>query len=74
MRSLLPDNAEKYWLAAGLVAEMRQGRENRYRLVPESLAPIRDWIAHYGRAFPRFSNLKRRYDPQGILTPGPGIF
>jgi cytokinin dehydrogenase len=33
-----------------------------------------DWIAHYGRAFPRFSNLKRRYDPERILTPGPGIF
>jgi FAD/FMN-containing dehydrogenase len=33
-----------------------------------------DWIAHYGRAFPRFANLKRRYDPQAILTPGPDIF
>jgi len=33
-----------------------------------------DWIAHYGRHFPRFSSLKRRYDPEGILTPGPGIF
>ena len=36
-------------LAAGLVAEGRHGRENRYRLVPERLAPIRDWIAHYER-------------------------
>lgn len=36
-------------LAAGLVAESRQGRENRYRLVPESLAPVRDWIRHYER-------------------------
>lgn len=34
-------------LSAGLVAEARHGRENRYRLVPEKLAPIRDWIAHY---------------------------
>ena len=36
-------------LAAGLVAEHRQGRENRYRLVPENLAPVRDWIRHYER-------------------------
>lgn len=36
-------------LAAGLVAEARQGRENLYRLVPERLAPVRDWIRHYER-------------------------
>lgn len=36
-------------LAAGLVAEARHGRENRYRLVPERLAPVRDWISHYER-------------------------
>jgi DNA-binding transcriptional ArsR family regulator len=36
-------------LAAGLVAEERHGRENRYRLVPEQLAPVRDWIRHYER-------------------------
>ncbi len=34
-------------LAAGLVTEQRHGRERRYRLVPESLAPVREWIAHY---------------------------
>jgi len=34
-------------LDAGLVTERRQGRERRYRLVPERLSPVRDWIAHY---------------------------
>ena len=34
-------------LDAGLVAERRQGRERRYRLVAERLAPVRDWIATY---------------------------
>jgi len=29
------------------VTERRQGRERRYRLVPERLSPVRDWIAHY---------------------------
>jgi DNA-binding transcriptional ArsR family regulator len=36
-------------LDAGLVAEERHGRERRYRLVPERLSPVRDWIAHYER-------------------------
>jgi DNA-binding transcriptional ArsR family regulator len=36
-------------LDAGLVSEQRHGRERRYRLVPERLAPVRDWIAHYER-------------------------
>ena len=36
-------------LDAGLVTERKQGRERRYRLVPEKLAPVRDWIAHYER-------------------------
>ena len=36
-------------LDAGLVTEQRHGRERRYRLVPERLAPVRDWIASYDR-------------------------
>jgi cytokinin dehydrogenase len=33
-----------------------------------------DWRAHYGPMWPRFLSWKRRYDPSGVLTPGPGIF
>ncbi|WP_035604823.1 metalloregulator ArsR/SmtB family transcription factor [Haloferula sp. BvORR071] len=36
-------------LDAGLVTEQRHGRERRYRLVPERLSPVREWIAHYER-------------------------
>jgi DNA-binding transcriptional ArsR family regulator len=36
-------------LDAGLVTEQRHGRERHYRLVPERLSPVRDWIAHYER-------------------------
>ena len=36
-------------LNAGLVSEQRHGREHHYRLVPERLGPVRDWIAHYER-------------------------
>ncbi|MBX9627858.1 MAG: metalloregulator ArsR/SmtB family transcription factor [Gemmataceae bacterium] len=36
-------------LDAGLVAERRHGRERRYRLVPERLGEVRDWVARYER-------------------------
>lgn len=36
-------------LHAGLVTERRSGRERRYRLVPDRLVVVRDWIAHYER-------------------------
>jgi FAD/FMN-containing dehydrogenase len=34
----------------------------------------RDWLDQYGDEWPRFVALKERFDPDGILTPGPGIF
>lgn len=40
-------------LDAGLVAEHRHGRERRYRLVPERLAGVHDWLAHYERFWQR---------------------
>jgi len=36
-------------LDAGLVTEQRHGRERRYRLVPEQLGPVRDWLSNYER-------------------------
>jgi DNA-binding transcriptional ArsR family regulator len=36
-------------LDAGLVSERRHGRERRYHLMPERLAPVRDWLALYER-------------------------
>lgn len=36
-------------LGAGLVTEQRHGRERRYRLAPERLGPVRDWLSHYER-------------------------
>jgi DNA-binding transcriptional ArsR family regulator len=36
-------------LDAGLVTEGRHGRERRYRLSPDPLIVVRDWIAHYER-------------------------
>ena len=34
--------------AGRLVAERREGRNNFYRAEPEGLAPLVDWLDHYG--------------------------
>jgi DNA-binding transcriptional ArsR family regulator len=45
---------------AGLVTEQRHGRERRYRLAPERLSPVRDWISHYERFWDdRFDRLRK---------------
>ncbi|GAA5049830.1 FAD-binding protein [Streptomyces similanensis] len=33
-----------------------------------------DWRAHYGDQWETFRDAKKRYDPDSVLTPGPGIF
>jgi DNA-binding transcriptional ArsR family regulator len=49
MSRLAVSQHRRILLDAGLVTEERHGRERRYRLVPERLGPIRDWIAHNER-------------------------
>ena len=50
-------------LDAGLVTEQRHGRERRYRLAPERLGPVRDWLAHYERFWDdNFDRLKRHLE------------
>ena len=34
--------------AAGLVTERREGRNSLYRAEPDGLAPLVDWLDHYG--------------------------
>lgn len=44
---------------AGLVAERPQGRNVYYRVQPEGLAPLVDWISHYDVFWrERFANLR----------------
>jgi DNA-binding transcriptional ArsR family regulator len=52
-------------LPAGLVTEQRHGRERRYRLVPERLGPVREWIAHYERFWDDRSSVFRSSYPKG---------
>ena len=44
---------------AGLVAERPEGRNVFYRAQPEGLAPLADWMSHYGVFWrERFANLR----------------
>ena len=44
---------------AGLVAERPEGRNVYYRAAPEGLAPLVDWMSHYGVFWrERFANLR----------------
>lgn len=45
---------------AGLVAERRDGRHVLYRIVPNGLAPLIDWLGHYQVFWrERFDNLEQ---------------
>ena len=52
---------------AKLVRHRRAGRETHYRAQPESLAPVVDWLEHYGAfwrdRFDRLEDLLKRMDP-----------
>ncbi|MCK8677556.1 FAD-binding protein [Streptomyces lichenis] len=69
----------------GYVAEMLARNERLYArtrdeyggtLYPIGSVPMtaRDWRAHFGDVWPKLRAAKRRYDPDGVLTPGQGVF
>lgn len=47
--------------------------EFRRRLLPPQMTR-HDWQKHYQPAWGRVVSAKEDYDPDGILTPGQGIF
>jgi DNA-binding transcriptional ArsR family regulator len=51
---------------AGLVRARRHGRETHYSAEPEGLAPLIDWMGHYGafwrERFDRLETLLKRMD------------
>jgi DNA-binding transcriptional ArsR family regulator len=52
---------------ARLVRHRRQGRETHYSAQPRALAPLVDWMSHYGafwqNKFGRLEDLLKRMDP-----------
>jgi DNA-binding transcriptional ArsR family regulator len=62
----------KVLLDSGLVSEQRHGRERRYRLAPDGLRTVRDWIAHYERFWDdRFERLRHHLDKQDLDPANP---
>jgi DNA-binding transcriptional ArsR family regulator len=53
--------------SAGLVAERPEGRNVYYRAEPSGLAPLVDWMSHYGvfwrDRFANLRNLMKEIDP-----------
>ena len=44
---------------------------------PQATASVfdrNDWVHHFGEVWPELVRRKRLYDPDTVLTPGPGIF
>lgn len=71
--------------AGGEFAERMLRRNRRFYERARDLGGVRypigsvpftpdDWRDHYGDRWPHLVALKQRYDPDGILTPGPGVF
>jgi DNA-binding transcriptional ArsR family regulator len=52
---------------AGLVRDRREGRQTHYSARPRALAPLIDWMGHYGAfwrdRFDRLETLLKRMDP-----------
>ena len=51
---------------AGLVSERRDGRHIHYRIAPQALAPLIDWLGHYQSFWrERFENLEKLLKESG---------
>lgn len=46
---------------AGLVQERKSGRETRFRLTPEPLLELKEWLAYYERFWENKLSALRRY-------------
>jgi FAD/FMN-containing dehydrogenase len=67
--------------AAKAMTASNRGLYERNRLRGGTLYPIGavpltpdDWKQHFGPRWEALSAAKARFDPHGVLTPGPGIF
>jgi FAD/FMN-containing dehydrogenase len=53
-----------------------RAREMGGKHYPIGAIPLKqeDWQKHFGPCWEQFERAKRRFDPDGVLAPGPGIF
>jgi len=57
----------------GVYEALRDMGGKRYAATAVPFSPA-DWRDHFGATWPLFAWAKKRFDPKGILTPGPRIF
>jgi cytokinin dehydrogenase len=76
LRTAPPDPAVVGAMLASNRALFEQARDAGGTQYPIGAVPFTraDWVEHFGDQWPRLVAAKRRYDPNGILTPGQGIF
>lgn len=62
---------------AGLVKEQKVGRETRYRLHPEPLMELKDWLSYYERFWDNKMLALKHFveadDPEELLPKGPRL-
>lgn len=60
-------------LEAGLVDQRREGRARIYRIAPDRLKPVRDWVARYERFWDeKLGELRRYLDAHEAASTEPG--
>ena len=62
---------------AGLVKEQKVGRETRYRLHPEPLMELKDWLSYYERFWDNKMLALKHFveadDPEEMIPKGPRL-
>ncbi|GAA3201974.1 FAD-binding protein [Actinocorallia longicatena] len=76
LRTASPGVADPAAMTAANLAFYETARARGGSWYPIGTLPLtpQDWKRHYGPVWPAFKLAKRTYDPDGILTPGQGIF
>lgn len=72
----LPDQAKAEAMIDRFIKFDGRAKELGGKQYPINSLPMtrQDWKEHYGPFWGKFLEAKRRFDPDDILTPGPGIF
>jgi cytokinin dehydrogenase len=76
LRTAPPDRAVVEAMVKSNRTLFERARDVGGKQYPIGAIPFRraDWVEHFGDQWRKLVAAKRRYDPNGILTPGQGIF
>jgi cytokinin dehydrogenase len=76
LRTVIPPGPTVEEMLASNRDLFERARDVGGKQYPIGAIPFRraDWVEHFGDQWRKLVAAKRRYDPNGILTPGQGIF